>query len=472
MIEYLIVMGVVIAILAPTIDQILRRLMQPATPEGSGDRPEQPGVQARHLPSDTGVPTTDAGTPPPLPRGNRTTPPPLPTRKGSDPLAESRPKTTPSPSTEIKPPEDTRPLEITKTYDVVDPEGREKVLARLRDLHSRGRPIILLVGPTNSGKTVLRFRLTDRATNQNTALVDRSIDRTPALRVGVLDLPTQPVLVDIAGEDFEALGDRNRFESKEGHRGDASAPEYFSQFLWPVLEAATGLIIVLDFPSIWREFNDAFPKQDTVTAQVKRRIAETTRRREQLIQGAVMNLLRMATLSKNWQSITSSEKMSDTGWDGTYDSLRTLAVGKRRLAIPVCMMLSKADVYTGTLHPEGILAPPLRLGHSGSGILPTAAIDPNRHHPAFIIKHRFPSLWEYMMKTVDHPVFGFLQSMQLGELEASSGRPIELSSLRSMAGESLLSEVFSHHPWGWPPSRWFIPLLLRRIPDADPWQGT
>lgn len=454
---------------------IYRRMRSPsqsATPGDSGDGPETPGVQAGRVPPGPVVPDMKDASPPPLPTRNRPPPPSLSAKHHSERAGQSNPKDAYPRDRRILRIDDTKPLEITRTYDVVDPDARKQVLARLKHLRNLGRPIILLVGPTNSGKTVLRFRLTDRATNQNSAFVDRSMDRTPALRVGVLDLPTQPVLVDVAGEDFEALGDRQRFESKEGYRDDTSAPAYFSQFLWPVLEAATGLIIVLDFPSVWRDFNDGFRQQDTVSTKDKRRIAETTQRREQLIQEAITNLLRMTKLSKNWQLVKSSQRLGGAEWDRTYDSLRTLSVGRMGIRIPVCTMLSKADVYTGTLYPEGILAPPLRRGHAGSAILPMATIDPNRHHPAFIIKHRFPNLWEYMMKTIDHPIFGFLQSMQFGELEASSGRPIELTCLRTMAGESLLSEVFSHHPWGWPPSRWFVPLLLRQIPDADPWRGS
>jgi hypothetical protein len=283
----------------------------------------------------------------------------------------------------------------------------------------------------------------------------------------VLDLPRRPVIVDIAGEDFSALGDPRAYDVKEGRSDNANAPRYFSQFLAPVLKSAAGLIVLLDFPSIWDKANQpAGAKAADLGA-----VLSEVQKQEEALARSVTNLLRLMALAQGWDRVRRYKGRSVHAWDGNYNDLSELTAGTAPIRPPVAFILSKADVFLGEDYSGGFFAPEIRADREFVG-LHRARIDPTRHHPAFVVKRRLPELWAYIMKRVDHPVFGFVQSMDYGRPEAEDAAEIKMRTLNTMAGDSLIAEVFGLHPWVWPPSRLILPLILRTMPQADPWQGS
>ena len=103
---------------------------------------------------------------------------------------------------------------------------------------SRGLPM--------HGKTTLAQRLRERAAERlPTAPRYEKTERGLAPWYEIPQRRYTHILIDMAGEDYQALGDYNQ-----------ELPELMRRFLWPALQHADGLFLLLALPMVWSGWSD------------------------------------------------------------------------------------------------------------------------------------------------------------------------------------------------------------------------
>ncbi len=339
---------------------------------------------------------------------------------------------------------------------VIESDEARRVVRRLADKRRGGDRVYMIVGVTATGKTAFSWRLKDIVTSQQHRDFQRYRDRTQPGFVNFVDIPKYPLLFDIAGEDFEILANEAKFKIT---RSDA----YLSDFLWPGLREVDGLLILVDFPAAWYDWNvvraQAQNNGSSPTSQELSRLAEGVMREksltpatalrtlaqdaeatESLIQEAVKRLIQMTTLSRNWGQLQKDQPdhFKDQNGCPSFEDIENTAHAAPNLDIPVFVALSKADVFTCKYWPDGMF-PPDEDGLGGQ------TVDPDFVSPRRLVQERLPDLYLLLRKKVRHFAFGYTQSFDgEGKVISDSDDKKQLSSF--LGHEPILSFLDSH-PW-------------------------
>ena len=251
----------------------------------------------------------------------------------------------------------------------------------------------MIVGDANSGKSAFSWRIKDLITNEWKRKFQRFDDRTRSGYVNFVNIPGFPLIFDLAGEDFNKFGTASGYGEKWG---------LLENFVWPALRVVDGLILIMDFPTIWVRYNEALGSHDPKRVEY----ARAAERKETELSEAFQRLIQLATLSRDWHQLAKKSPDEFQG-DGTtlpsHQEVKDKAHYARKLDIPVFMALSKADAYMGEQWQDrGFLAP--------SPTDDVVAVDPLKHWPRAVVRHRMKDFHDFLSNRVKHHTFGFVQS--------------------------------------------------------------
>ena len=325
---------------------------------------------------------------------------------------------------------------------VVTKQDAEAALQTLLDKKQRGDRVYMVVGDANSGKSAFSWRLKDMITRERHRKFQRYDDRTRSGYVNFVDIPGFPLIFDLAGEDFNKFGTAGGYAEKVG---------LLENFVWPALRVVDGVILIIDFPTIWVHYNDAMVAQDPKRVEY----ARAAEKKEGELSDAFQCLIQLATLSRNWHRLAKKSPGEFPG-DGTklpsHQEVKEKAHHARKLDIPVFMALSKADAYMGAQwQPRGFLAPS-----------PTdhyVAVDPLKHWPRAVVRHRMEHFHEFLRTRVRHHTFGFVQSFDAeGVILSTEIDEQTEKKMDSLLGAQDVVAFLDGYPWTLGP-----PLLGTRI---------
>jgi hypothetical protein len=328
-----------------------------------------------------------------------------------------------------------------RELDVTDPRHGSDAVQELLEHRRRGLgKIVGMAGLPRHGKTKLADRLRERYAERPGA--DLRYDKTERGEVNIYYVPGRRehhVLIDVAGEDFQALGDYDR-----------DLPALVRQFLWPVLQELDGLVLLMALPIVWAGWND--PHLDRRLEPTEQDEIAMRDARERMVNAHRM-LLKYALVA---QDLTRLRKvMPQLGLDPLEaptrnqvdDAFQTAA----RLKAPVAVAFSKADLYA----PRGSDGRPRRSGlytpdlphRSGQ---PAPPLHPLRTDPLLLGHLHFPELFEFLMERVRYFKFDFVQALEDRSEEPSPHEAAEAqadATRDSLLGGEALLEFATQRPW-------------------------
>lgn len=363
-----------------------------------------------------------------------------------------------------------------RELDVTDPRHGGDAVRELLEHRRRGLGrIVGIAGLPRHGKTKLADRLRERYAERPGA--DLRYDKTERGEVNLYYVPGRRehhVLVDVAGEDFQALGDYER-----------ELPALVRRFLWPVLQELDGLILLMALPIVWAGWND--PRSEARAEPSERDEIAMRRARDRMVDAHRM-LLKYAIVARDLKRLRRAVPGVGLSADEvpTRDQVDDAVPSARRLPIPVALAFSKADLYApgdGAGSVEGLrsvgLHTPDLPGRSGQ---PAPPLHPLYTDPMALGHLHFPELFDFLVERVRYFHFDFVQALvdrsaapdpqEAAEDRADAGRGT------LVGGEGLL-EFVTRHPWRLPgpttaaaleadrllnPRRWDRELL-RRLHD-------
>lgn len=365
-----------------------------------------------------------------------------------------------------------------RELDVTDPRHGSDAVRELLEHRRRGLgKIVGIAGLPRHGKTKLADRLRERYAERPGA--DLRYDKTERGEVNLYYIPGRRehhVLVDVAGEDFQALGDYER-----------ELPALMRQFLWPVLQELDGLVLLMALPIVWAGWNA--PRSETRVEPSERDEIAMRQARDRMISAHRM-LLKYAMVArdlKRLRRVVPGLGLSATEVP-TRNQVDDAVPSARRLRVPVALGFSKADLFApgdgpgagDGLRRVGLYTPDVP-GRSGQ---PAPPLHPLHTDPLVLGHLHFPELFEFLLERVRYFHFDFVQALvdrsdepdpqEATEAHTDAGRGTLLG------GEGLL-EFVTQHPWRLPgldtrralrldrllnPHRWDR-KLLRALHDRD-----
>ncbi len=339
-------------------------------------------------------------------------------------------------------------------------EGDE-ALQTLIDKKKRGDRVYMVVGDANSGKSAFSWRIKDLITGERHRKFQRFDDRTRSGYVNFVNIPGFPLIFDLAGEDFNKFGTAAGYGEKAG---------LLENFVWPALRVIDGLILIIDFPTIWVRYNEAMIDQDPRRVEY----ARAAEKKEGELSDAFQRLIQLATLSRDWHRLAKKSPDEFPG-DGTklptHQEVKDKAQYAGKLGIPVFMALSKADAYMGEQwRDRGFLAP----STTDDGV----PVNPLKHWPRAVVRKRMEHFHKFLSGRVRHHTFGFVQSFDAeGVIRSEEIDEQTEKQMDSLLGALDVIAFLDGYPWTLGP-----PLLGTRIlhwlheqltpligPSGDPW---
>ncbi len=345
-----------------------------------------------------------------------------------------------------------------RELDVNTPEGARAALAEVLEHRRRGRGrIIGIAGPPRHGKTKLADRIREKAVERPG--VDLRYDKTSRGRVNIYYVPGRRehhVLIDVAGEDFQLLGDYSR-----------ELPALMSEFMWPVLQRMDGLLLLLALPIVWSGWNrpdlDQREEPDqSVRDEMRWATAAMVDAHRTLLKYALVarSLRRTPRLARRF-GVQPHRAPSRRQVDDVYQAARPLPY-------PVLLGFSKADLYASVEGRSGLYAPsPPGFDRAGP------ALHPLRTDPLALARVHFPELFDFLMARVRHFKFDFVQA-----LEDDSERPdpqearVPDAPIESLLGGEGALGFLTGHPWRLPGISTRTALRIDRWIRRGRWEST
>jgi hypothetical protein len=322
----------------------------------------------------------------------------------------------------------------SRELDVGDDERARNAVHELLEHRRKGRGrIIGIAGLPRHGKTKFADRLREKSAERPG--VDLRYDKTERGRVNIYYIPgprEHHVLIDVAGEDFQALGDYSR-----------EVPALMRHFLWPVLQRLDGLVLMAALPIVWAGWNSAdAAERRSPDAGEQDEMRQASRR----MVDAHRTLLKYALVAANLRKLARRfprlelDRERAPGRAQIDDAFQA----SEPLRAPVAVVFSKADLYACGTRP-GLHAPPLH----GSEMLPR--LDPRLSDPLVLGWRYFPELFEFLMERVRYFKFDFAQAL---EDRSPAPSPNVASAadgdMSTLLGAEPILEFLTVHPWRFP----------------------
>ena len=426
--------------------RILERLRKEVMRERAGDAPSAevgPGAEdapaAEDAPESAHPAPTAQGFPAPPPDGS---PPPFPTPVARTPDEQS--------ADELRPPA-TRagrrrgsPGLHSKRVQAADRSASSTAVEELVEHRRRRRGKLFgIAGLPRHGKTTLADRLRERAADRPGA--DLRYNKTERGDVNIYYLPGRRdhhVLVDMAGEDYQVLGDYER-----------ELPELMEAFLWPVLQRLDGLALLMALPVVWSGWNRGDdPRRRAPSSDEQAEMAAAAERmanaHKMLLKYAVVALKSKAARPPTRDQVDDAFKRAPK-----YDR-------------PVAVVLSKADLYTGRAR-DRLHTPDLpRLGHRTP-----VGLRPGVSEPLLTAAAHFPDFLEFLERRVRCFKWSFCQA-----LEDRSPEPDPLDAAgdaepgtNTLIGGDGVVDFLARHPWRVPGLSSAMAIRLDRRIRREAW---
>jgi hypothetical protein len=320
---------------------------------------------------------------------------------------------------------------------VGDPVRARQAIDELLEHRRRGLGrIIGIAGLPRHGKTKFADRLRERAAERPGA--DLRYDKTERGQVNLYYIPGRRehhVLVDVAGEDFQALGDYTR-----------ELPGLVRTFLWPVLQRLDGLLLMAALPIVWSAWNH--PAEDgrrdpgeadaEEMAQAERRMIDAHR---MLVKYAMvardLRMLRKALPHLGLDDVVAPSR------NQVDDAFRSAAA----LRIPVFVAFSKADLYAPAGARRGLYSPDVP-GQTGTTPPP---LHPEKTDPLVLGWLHFPDLFEFLMEHARFFRFDFVQALEDRSPAPDPNIATRAdSTIETLVGAESILEFLTAHPWTFP----------------------
>lgn len=325
----------------------------------------------------------------------------------------------------------------SRELDVGDGTRAANAIAELLE-HRRRRlgRIVGIAGLPRHGKTKFADRLRERAAERPGA--DLRYDKTERGQVNIYYIPGRRehhVLIDVAGEDFQALGDYDR-----------ELPGLVRNFLWPVLQRLDGLLLMAALPIVWSGWNHAAEdarRQPDDTAGEEMRTA--TRR----MVDAHRMLLKYALVARDLRSLR--RKLPHIGLDEqnapTRNQVDDAFQSAAALDIPVFVAFSKADLFAPGSARRGLYTPDVP-GFTGHEPPP---LHPERTDPLVLGALHFPDLFEFLMERVRFFRFDFVQALEDTSPVPDPNIAMRAdSTIETLVGAESVLDFLTAHPWAFP----------------------
>lgn len=353
-----------------------------------------------------------------------------------------------------------------RELDVTDPRHGSDAVRELLEHRRRGRGrIVGIAGLPRHGKTKLADRLRERYAERPGA--DLRYDKTERGEVNLYYIPGRRehhVLVDVAGEDFQALGDYER-----------ELPALVRRFLWPVLQELDGLVLLMALPIVWAGWNDPHSERRAEPSEADE--IAMRRARDRMVNAHRM-LLKYAIVARDLKRLRRVAPGVGLQADEvpTRSQVDDAVPSARPLSIPVALAFSKADLYapgdgaassSQGLRTVGLHTPDLP-GRKGE---PAPPVHPLHTDPLVLGRLHFPVLHDFLVERVRYFHFDFVQALvdrsdAPDPHEAPDGADAGRGTL--VGGEALL-EFVTRHPWGVPGLDAAAALRVDRALDPRRW---
>ncbi len=300
-----------------------------------------------------------------------------------------------------------------------------------------------IAGLPRHGKTTLADRLRERAADRPGA--DLRYNKTERGDVNIYYLPGRRdhhVLVDMAGEDYQVLGDYER-----------ELPQLMEAFLWPVLQRLDGLALLMALPVVWSGWN---------RGDDPRRRAPSSDEQEEMAAAAE----RMANAHKMLLKYAVVALKSKAARPPTRDQVDDAFKRAPKYDRPVAVVLSKADLYTGRAR-DRLHTPDLpRLGHRTP-----VGLRPGVSEPLLTAAAHFPDFLEFLERRVRCFKWSFCQA-----LEDRSPEPDPLDAAgdaepgtNTLIGGDGVVDFLARHPWRAPGLSSAMAIRLDRRIRREAW---
>lgn len=289
-----------------------------------------------------------------------------------------------------------------------------------------------IAGLPRHGKTTLADRLRERAADRPGA--DLRYNKTQRGDVNIYYLPGRRdhhVLVDMAGEDYQVLGDYDR-----------ELPELMGAFLWPALQRLDGIALLMALPVVWSGWNAGDDPRRRVPPASESREMEAAA--ERMVNAHKM-LLKYAVVARFAERLRRRGRLDLMGnRPPTRDQVDDAFKRAPKYDRPVAVVLSKADLYTGRAR-DRLHAPDLpRLGHRTPD-----GVRPGESNPLLAAAAHFPDFLEFLERRVRYFKWSFCQAL---EDRSPDPDPLDADADAEPGTDSLIGgegvvDFLARHPW-------------------------
>lgn len=324
----------------------------------------------------------------------------------------------------------------SRELDVGDGARAALAVAELLEHRRRGLGrIVGIAGLPRHGKTKFADRLRERAAERPGA--DLRYDKTERGQVNIYYIPGRRehhVLIDVAGEDFQALGDYER-----------ELPGLVRNFLWPVMQRLDGLLLMAALPIVWSGWNHPSAEGRREPAGTEEDEMRTATRR---MVDAHRMLLKYALVARDLRRLR--RRFPHIGLDEenapTRNQVDDAFQAAAALDIPVFVAFSKADLYAGGARP-GLYTPDVP-GFSGHVPPP---LHPERTDPLVLGWLHFPDLFQFLMERVRFFRFDFVQALEDRSPTPDPNIATRAdSTIETLVGAESVLDFLTAHPWTFP----------------------
>lgn len=349
----------------------------------------------------------------------------------------------------------------SKRVQAADRSASSSAVDELLRHRRRGRGKLFgIAGLPRHGKTTLADRLRERAAERPGA--DQRYNKTERGDVNIYYLPGRRdhhVLVDMAGEDYQVLGDYGR-----------ELPELMEAFLWPVLRRLDGLVLLMALPVAWSGWNDPRSSERQVPDPAEQQQMKAASAR---MVDAHMTLLKYAVAARYARRLRRFPGIGrgrGRNAPPTRDQVDDAFQHAPKYDRPVAVVLSKADLYAAgnrsCLHAPDLPGPPARR-RAPSGIVP------GESDPLLAAAAHFPRLLDFLERRVRCFKWSFCQALEdrspdPDPLEADC--PADPGAWDLLGGEGVV-DFLTRHPWGVPGVSSAMAIRLDRRLRHHAWEA-